>query len=279
MAERSDGPNAMDWNLNRLKLDDEIADEDAELLELLDDLVSPESARQRKTYLDVIAANTKKLRSRPARPATRPPLHHCHGVICQRRVLLSTRLHKLGDLNAALCADRDAVAADPGCDLGWLQRGVTEYGLKRYTDARSSFAHVLQLAGGVEYQVAGRGGSYVSSVEPAVVARARAMMQRLDELEAKQQAELSANKQSELDAKVRRKKKMRARSVRWDVHNKEGMAAVTRTDRLLRDSQGAAQGDAYGFVRQQDLVNPAATSSTAGPKQHGDEGTKTVPRV
>ena len=101
----------MDWNLNRLKLEDEVADEDADLLEFLDDLARPEPARRRKTYLDVIAKNTKKLRSRPARPIPRPPLHHCHSVICQRRVLLSARFHKLGDLDAALCADRDAVTA------------------------------------------------------------------------------------------------------------------------------------------------------------------------
>jgi hypothetical protein len=180
----------MDWNVNRHELDDEIVDDDARLLELLDDHTSPEAAApaaRRKTYLDVIAESTKKLRSRPARPATRPPLHHCHSVICQRRVLLSTRLHTLGDLHAALRADRDAVAADPGCDLGWLQRGITEWALKQYTDARSSFEHVLRLAEGVEYQVAGRGGSFVSSVDPAVVARARAMVQRLDELDAQQQ--------------------------------------------------------------------------------------------
>lgn len=183
----------MDWNLHRQSLDDEMDlpdDDDDTLADRMFQLqaeVEAEAPRRRKTYLDVIAENTKKLRSRPPRPDPRPPLHHCHSVICQRRIGLSTRLHKLGDLRAALCADRDAVAADPGCDLGWLQRGLTEYALKQYTEARSSFERVLQLAEGVEYPVAGRGGSFVSSVEPAVAAKARAMVQRLDELEAEQQ--------------------------------------------------------------------------------------------
>lgn len=187
----------MDWNLHRQEVDDEIAlpeDADDDLAERMSELqheCETHEAPRRKTYLDVIAENTRKLRARPTPPVSRAPLHHCHSVICRRRVMLSRRLHKLGDLDAALCADQDAVAADPGCDLGWLQRGLTEYTLKKYSEAQASFQRVLHLAEGVEYQVAG-GAAHVSSVDPAVVARARAMVKRLDELCLEQQVRVSA---------------------------------------------------------------------------------------
>ena len=182
----------MDMNALRQEVDDEmVLPEDDEIalearMAELQDHVEAEPP-PRPTYLEVIATNTKRLQARPPRPVPRPPLHRCHSVICQRRVLLSIRLHKLGDLRAALCADQDAVTVDPGCELGWLQRGLTQYALKHYAEARASFERVIQLAEGVPYSVGGGGGGVVSSVEPAVAERARKMVQRLAELEAEQQ--------------------------------------------------------------------------------------------
>ena len=181
----------MDWNLHRQEIDDDIVlpedDEIALEARMAELQVDQEEPPRRPSYLEAIAKNAKKLQARPPRPTPRPPLHHCHSVICQRRVLLSTRLHKLGDLCAALCADQDAVTVDPGCELGWLQRGLTQYALKQYAGARASFEHVLQLAEGVEYTVEGGGDGFVSTVEPAVAERARVMVHRLVQLESEQQ--------------------------------------------------------------------------------------------
>ena len=82
------------------------------------------------------------------------------------------------------------------------------------------------------------------------------------------QAEASASKQAKHDAKVQRKMRMRAKSVGWNAYNKEGMTNVRRTDRLLRNSKGAVKGDAYGFIRAQQPVNSAPTSSTSGHHHH-----------
>lgn len=82
------------------------------------------------------------------------PLHD--RVACEKRILTSTRLHKLSqattnparrraNLIAALAVDDSAVATDPACCLGWVQRGRTQCCLGRFGPACESFKTVVAL--------------------------------------------------------------------------------------------------------------------------------------
>jgi hypothetical protein len=246
--------NGMEWNERRARVSDEIVLPEEDLLEQLmkfelekSDDASAATPPRPPSYLQVIAEQRKRLAAKPApEPAAGPPLHHCHSVICHRRVQQSARLHKLAaqrgtsaaeagrraaDLKAALCVDDAAVTADPNCDLGWLQRGLTQYSLERYAAARASFATVATLT------------------DADTAAQARSMIQRLDALDAEQQAIAAKRKHKRRRDAVQRRQKMAAAQVQWSARTPDGEALVF-----------SRPGDRDGFIRARRL------------KRHDDHG-------
>jgi hypothetical protein len=246
--------NGMEWNERRARVSDEIVLPEEDLLEQLmkfelekSDDASAATPPRPPSYLQVIAEQRKRLAAKPApEPAAGPPLHHCHSVICHRRVQQSARLHKLAaqrgtsaaeagrraaDLKVALCVDDAAVTADPNCDLGWLQRGLTQYSLERYAAARASFATVATLT------------------DADTAAQARSMIQRLDALDAEQQAIAAKRKHKRRRDAVQRQQKMAAAQVQWSARTPDGEALVF-----------SRPGDRDGFIRARRL------------KRHDDHG-------
>ena len=105
----------------------------------------------------------RRRRRRPKQPKAKtaqPPEDPgpARRVLCRRRVALSAHLHELAaeaakrrepdeakHYRAALAADDDAVAADPGCGEAWMQRALTQHALKDFSGALTSVSAAAKL--------------------------------------------------------------------------------------------------------------------------------------